>query len=228
MPDPVSFAIQWDAEGQRLYEVGVDRGVLFTKAASGYNPGVAWNGLTAVNENPSGGEPTALWADNMKYLNLLSTEEFGATIEAYTYPDEWAECDGSATITTGVYIGQQTRKPFGFAYRTLIGNDVDSQDHGYKIHLVYNATAKPSSKNYETVNDSPSAITFSYEISTTPVPVTNYKPTAHLVIDSTKADPDLLASFEQMLYGISGTNGSPATLPSPDEVIAHFTTTPSP
>lgn len=222
MPD-VSFAIQWDAEGQRLYEVGVDRGVLYTKAASGYNNGVAWNGLTAVNENPSGGEPTALWADNTKYLNLLSAEEFGATIEAYTYPDEWAECDGSKAAATGVYIGQQTRKPFGFTYRTLIGNDTDSQDHGYKIHLIYNATAKPSSKNYETVNDTPSAITFSYEISTTPVAVTNHKPTAHLVIDSTKADATKLTSFEQMLYGVAGTSGTAATLPSPDEVIAHFT-----
>lgn len=222
MPDE-SFAIQWDAEGQRLYEVGVDRGVLYTKAASGYNNGVAWNGLTAVNENPSGGEPTALWADNTKYLNLLSTEEFGATIEAYTYPDEWAECDGSKAAATGIYIGQQTRKPFGFTYRTLIGNDTDSQDHGYKIHLIYNATAKPSSKNYETVNDSPSAITFSYEISTTPVAVTNHKPTAHLIIDSTKADATKLASFEQTLYGVAGTPGTAATLPSPDEVIAHFT-----
>lgn len=222
MPD-VSFAIQWDAEGQRLYEVGVDRGVLYTKAASGYNNGVAWNGLTAVNENPSGGEPTALWADNTKYLNLLSTEEFGATIEAYTYPDEWAECDGSKAAATGVYIGQQTRKPFGFTYRTLIGNDTDSQDHGYKIHLIYNATAKPSSKNYETVNDSPSAITFSYEISTTPVAVTNHKPTAHLIIDSTKVDSTKLGTFEQMLYGVAGTPGTASTLPSPDEVIAHFT-----
>lgn len=222
MPD-VPFAIQWDAEGQRLYEVGVDRGVLYTKAASGYNNGVAWNGLTAVNENPSGGEPTALWADNTKYLNLLSTEEFGATIEAYTYPDEWAECDGSKAAATGVYIGQQTRKPFGFTYRTLIGNDTDSQDHGYKIHLIYNATAKPSSKNYETVNDSPSAITFSYEISTTPVAVTNHKPTAHLIIDSTKVDSTKLGTFEQMLYGVAGTPGTAATLPSPDEVIAHFT-----
>lgn len=222
MPD-VSFAIQWDAEGQRLYEVGVDRGVLYTKAASGYNDGVAWNGLTAVNENPSGGEPTALWADNTKYLNLLSTEEFGATIEAYTYPDEWAECDGSKAAATGVYIGQQTRKPFGFTYRTLIGNDTDSQDYGYKIHLIYNATAKPSSKNYETVNDSPSAITFSYEISTTPVSVANHKPTAHLIIDSTKVDSIKLTSFEQTLYGVAGTPGTAATLPSPDEVIAHFT-----
>lgn len=222
MPD-VSFAIQWDAEGQRLYEVGVDRGVLYTKAASGYNNGVAWNGLTAVNENPSGGEPTALWADNTKYLNLLSTEEFGATIEAYTYPDEWAECDGSKAAATGVYIGQQTRKPFGFTYRTLIGNDTDSQDHGYKIHLIYNATAKPSSKNYETVNDSPNAITFSYEISTTPVAVTNHKPTAHLIIDSTKVDSTKLGTFEQMLYGVAGTPATAATLPSPDEVIAHFT-----
>lgn len=222
MPD-VSFAIQWDAEGQRLYEVGVDRGVLYTKAASGYNNGVAWNGLTAVNENPSGGEPTALWADNTKYLNLLSTEEFGATIEAYTYPDEWSECDGSKAAAPGVYVGQQTRKPFGFTYRTLIGNDTDSQDHGYKIHLIYNATAKPSSKNYETVNDSPSAITFSYEISTTPVSVTNHKPTAHLIIDSTKVDSIKLTSFEQTLYGVAGTPGTAATLPSPDEVIAHFT-----
>lgn len=222
MPD-VSFAIQWDAEGQRLYEVGVDRGVLYTKATTGYNAGVAWNGLTAVNENPSGGEPTALWADNTKYLNLLSAEEFGATIEAYTYPDAWAECDGSAAVATGVYIGQQVRKPFGFTYRTLIGNDTDSQDHGYKIHLVYNATAKPSSKNYETVNDTPSAITFSYEISTTPVAVTGRKPTAHLIIDSTKVDSAKLTSFEQTLYGVAGTSGTDATLPSPDEVIAHFT-----
>lgn len=226
MPDP-SYVLSWDADGQRLYETGVDRGVLFVKGSSGYGAGVAWNGLTAVTESPSGAEPTALWADNIKYLNLISAEEFAATLEAYTYPDEWYECDGSAAAVAGVYIGQQTRKVFGLAYRTKIGNDVDSNDHGYKIHLVYNATAKPSERAYNTINDSPDAITFSWEISTTPVNVTGHKPTACLTIDSTKVNATKLASFEQILYGTpasGNTEAVPPALPDPDTVIAHFST----
>lgn len=226
MPDP-SYVLNWDADGQRLYETGVDRGVLFVKGSSGYEAGVAWNGLTAVTESPSGAEPTALWADNIKYLNLISAEEFAATLEAYTYPDEWYECDGSAAVATGVYIGQQNRKVFGLAYRTKIGNDVDSNDHGYKLHLVYNATAKPSERGYSTINDSPDAITFSWEISTTPVNVTGHKPTACLTIDSTKVNATKLASFEQILYGTPATGNDsavPPALPDPDTVIAHFST----
>lgn len=224
MSDPV-YALQWDAEGQRLYETGVDRGVLFVKGNSGYGAGVAWNGLTSVSESPSGAEPTALWADNIKYLNLISAEEFGATIEAYTYPDEWAQCDGSAAAQTGVYLGQQGRKVFGLAYRTKVGNDTDSNDHGYKLHLIYNCTAKPSERQYETVNDSPSAITFSWEISTTPVNVSGFKPTACITIDSTKVDATKLASFEQILYGTPASGSDPAVLPAlplPDAVVSHF------
>lgn len=222
MPDPV-YKITWDAEGQHLYETGVDRGVLYVKGTNGYEAGVAWNGLTAVTESPSGAEATALWADNIKYLNLISAEEFAAKIEAYTYPDEFMQCDGSAALKTGVYAGQQGRKLFGLTYRTKIGNDTDGQEHGYKIHLIYNCQASPSEKNYETVNDSPSAITFSWDINTTPVNVTGFKPTACITIDSTKVDAAKLAAFEQTLYGTGGTPGTDAALPSPDQVIAAFT-----
>lgn len=210
-------ALTWDGSGERLYETGVDRGVLYVMSTGGtYGTGVAWNGLTGVTESPSGAEETALYADNIKYVSLYSAEEFGATIEAYTYPDEFEACNGSAELVDGVTIGQQTRKTFGFSYRTLIGNDTDGQNHGYKIHLVYGATASPSEKAYATVNDSPEAVTFSWEITTTPVNVTGMSPTASITIDSTKADPECLAALEAKLYG-SEPSGTP-TLPLPDEV----------
>lgn len=211
--------IVWDQTGERLYETGVKNGVLYVQDSAGkYPKGVAWNGLTNVTESPSGAESTALYADDIKYLNLVSAEEFGGTIEAYMYPDEFAECDGSASIATGVYIGQQNRKTFGFCYRTTIGNDVNSNGHGYKLHLVYGALASPSEKAYETINDSPDAITFSWEFSTTPVNVEGFKPTASITIDSTKADPAKLAALEKILYG-DDTDGE-ARLPLPDEVTS--------
>lgn len=216
--------IVWDQTGERLYETGVDRGVLYPISSTGqYTPGVAWNGLTGVTESPSGAEATDLYADNIKYLSMRSAETFGCTIEAYTYPDEFEQCDGSASLATGVSIGQQARKVFGFCYRTLLGNDVDGQDHGYKLHLVYGATASPSERAYATVNDSPEAITFSWEVSTTPVNVSGFKPTACVTIDSTKADPECLAALEEILYGKdAGAEGTPAAvdprLPLPDEV----------
>lgn len=209
----------WDKTGERLYETGVKQGVLYPMDATGtYPKGVPWNGLTNVTESPSGAEATALYADDIKYLNLMSNEEFGGTIEAYTYPDEFAECDGSASIATGVYIGQQARKTFGFCYRTTIGNDVESNAHGYKLHLVYGALASPSEKAYATINDSPEAITFSWEFSTTPVNVTGFKPTACLTIDSTKVDAEKLAALEKILYGDDADDTAVARLPLPDEV----------
>ena len=215
-------ALVWDQSSERLYETGVDRGVLYPVTNNAYGTGVAWNGLTAVNESPSGAEPSDIYADNIKYLTLRSAETFGATIEAYTYPDEFAECDGSATVATGVTIGQQTRKSFGLCYRTLVGNDTDGQDHGYKLHLIYGCTASPSEKSYQTVNDSPEAITFSWEVSTTPVNVEGHKPTAQLIVDSTKVDAAKLATLEAQLYG--GESSEPK-LPTPAEVIAIFATT---
>lgn len=209
----------WDKTGERLYETGVKQGVLYPMDAKGtYPKGVAWNGLTNVTESPSGAEATALYADDIKYLNLMSNEEFGGTIEAYTYPDEFAECDGSASIATGVYIGQQSRKTFGFCYRTTIGNDVESNAHGYKLHLVYGALASPSEKAYSTINDSPEAVTFSWEFSTTPVNVTGFKPTACLTIDSTKVSAEKLAALEKILYGDDADESAVARLPLPDEV----------
>ena len=215
----------WDKTGERYYETGVKNGVLYPIQPNGtYSKGVAWNGLTAVTESPSGAENTPLYADDIKYLNLVSAEEFGATVEAYTYPDEFAECDGSASIADGVMIGQQARKIFGMSYKTTVGNDVDGNSHGYKLHLIYGATASPSEKAYATINDSPEAITFSWEIATTPVNVTGFKPTASLVIDSTKADPVKLASLEEILYGKDPTNegasdGVDPRLPLPDEIV---------
>ena len=207
----------WDATGERKYETGVRNGVLYVMGEGGtYPKGVAWNGLTAVTESPSGAEATALYADDTKYLNLISAEEFGATIEAYTYPDEFAECDGSATLAAGVTIGQQPRKTFGMSYRTVYGNDVDNESHGYKLHLIYGAVAAPSEKAYATINDSPEAITFSWEVKTTPVNVTGHKPTASLTIDSTKVDQAKLAKIEEILYG---TESVEARLPLPDEII---------
>ena len=205
----------WDQAGERYYETGVKMGVLYVQSAGAYPKGVAWNGLTAVTESPSGAEATPLYADDIKYLNLMSAEEFGATIEAYTYPDEFAECDGSAALATGVYIGQQARKTFGLCYRTSLGNDTDGADHGYKLHMIYGALAAPSEKAYATINDSPEAITFSWEVTTTPVNVTDHKPTACVTIDSTKVDKEKLAALETILYG---GGEAEARLPLPDEI----------
>lgn len=211
----------WDQTGERLYETGVKKGVLYVQDSGGtYPKGVVWNGLTTVTESPSGAEATPLYADDIKYLNLMSTEELGGTIEAYTYPDEFAECDGSASIATGVLIGQQPRKTFGMAYTTTLGNDVDSNAHGYKLHLIYGALASPSEKSYSTINDSPEAITFSWEFSTTPVNVAGFKPTANIVIDSTKTTPEKLTALEKILYGDTETE---ARLPLPDEVASIMT-----
>lgn len=215
--------IVWDKTGERLYETGVKQGVFYLQNEDGqYANGVAWNGLTAVTESPSGAEPNPLYADDIKYLELFSTEEFGATVECYTYPDEFAQCDGSAQLAPGVSIGQQERKSFGLCYRTTLGNDVKGNEYGYKLHIIYGAKAAPSEKGYTTINDSPEAITFSYEITTTPVNVTNHKPTASLTIDSTKADPDKLKDIEDILYGGTETE---ARLPLPDEVLEIITAT---
>ena len=213
----------WDKTGDRFYETGVKQGVLYIPTDGVYSKGVAWNGLTAVTESPSGAEATALYADDIKYLNLLSTEEFGATIEAYTYPDEFAACDGSAELTKGVTIGQQKRSTFGLCYKTTIGNDTDGNDHGYKLHIIYGALATPSEKAYSTINDSPDAVTFSWEITTTPVNVAGQKPTASLVIDSTKADKTKLEALEVILYGkdptsVEAQDGVEPRLPLPDEI----------
>lgn len=208
--------IVWDKSGKRLYETGVKNGVLYIQDETGaYNKGVAWNGLTAVTESPSGAEATPLYADDIKYLELFSAEEFGATIEAYTYPEEFEACDGSASLGTGVTIGQQDRKTFGLCYRTVLGNDVKSNEYGYKLHLIYGAKAAPSEKGYQTINDSPEAITFSWEVTTTPVNVAGFKPTASVTIDSTKIDAAKLKTIEDMLYG---TESVEAKLPLPDEL----------
>ena len=209
--------IVWDKTGERFYETGVDHAVLYPIDAEGlYNGGVAWNGITAINESPSGAEPNNLYADNIKYLVLVGAEDFGLTIEAYTYPDEWEECDGSAEIAPGVIAGQQNRKVFGLSYRTKLGNDVDGQDHGYKLHLVYGGLASPSERGYQTVNDSPEPINPSWEVTTTPVDVPGFKPTARLIITSTKADPAKLAALETILYG---SEEAEPRLPLPEEVI---------
>lgn len=205
----------WDQTGERLYETGVKMGVLYVQEAGAYPKGVAWNGLTAVTESPSGAEPTALYADDTKYLNLMSNEEFGGTIEAYTYPEEFGVCDGTAALADGVYLGQQPRKTFGLCYRTVIGNDTENNDHGYKLHLIYGALASPSEKAYNTINDSPEAITFSWEFSTTPVSVNGFKPTSCITIDSTKVDAEKLATLEAALYG---SESEEAKLPLPNEV----------
>lgn len=208
----------WDKSGEKFYETGISNGVLYLINPQGlYTPGVAWNGLTSVSESPSGAEPNALYADNIKYLNLYSAEEFGATIEAFTYPDEFAICDGSAALAAGVRLGQQSRKTFGLAYKTLFGNDIDGQDYAYKLHLIYGCMASPSEKQYQTVNDSPDAITFSWEISTTPVNVTGFKPTSCITIDSDKVPADKLAQLEDILFGTAATD---PRLPLPDEVAS--------
>lgn len=210
----------WDQSGQRFYETGVKMGVLYVQDSSGaYPKGVAWNGLTAVNETPSGAEATPLYADDIKYLNLRSAEDFGATIEAYTYPEEFEACDGSAELAPGVKIGQQARNAFGLCYRTVVGNDIAGNDFGYKLHIIYGATAAPSEKAYATINDSPEAITFSWEVNCTPVEVEGFKPTASLVIDSTKVDAEKLAALEAKLYGDESTE---AMLPLPAEIAAIF------
>ena len=206
----------WDETGKRFYETGVKQGVLYVQEGGKYEKGVAWNGLTAVTESPSGAEATPLYADDIKYLNLMSAEEFGATIEAYTYPDEFAACDGSAELAPGVTVGQQARKTFGLCYRTTLGNDTDNNKYGYKLHLIYGAMAAPSEKAYATINDSPEAITFSWEVTTTPVSVEGFEPTACITIDSTKVDKDKLAALEAELYG---TESKEARLPLPNEIL---------
>lgn len=209
--------IVWDKTGELFYETGVDRAVLYPISSAGlYNKGVPWNGITGITESPSGAEPNNLYADNIKYLVLVGAEDFGLTVECYTYPDEWEECDGSAEIAPGVVAGQQNRKVFGLSYRTKLGNDVDGQDHGYKLHLVYGGLASPSERGYQTVNDSPEPINPSWEITTTPVDVPGYKPTARLIITSTKVDPAKLKALEDILYG---TEDQDARLPLPEEVI---------
>ena len=220
--------IVWDQTGERLYETGVKNGVLYPQSAEGkYPKGVAWNGLTAVTESPSGAEPTALYADDIKYLNLYSAEEFAATIEAYTYPEEFALCDGSASLAEGVMIGQQLRKAFGLCYRTALGNDVLGDGYGYKLHIIYGGMASPSEKGYSTINDSPEAITFSWEVNTTPVAVEGFKPTASITIDSTKVNASALKSLEEILYGKNptsegGADGTDPRLPLPDEIAEIF------
>lgn len=218
-----SKRLVWDQTGEKLYETGVKNGVLYPQSSEGTYPlGVAWNGLISVTESPSGAEKTPLYADDIKYVNLISAEEFGATIEAYTYPDEFAQSDGSAELSPGVTIGQQARKPFGMVYTTTIGNDVDSNDHGYKLHIIYGALASPSEKPYSSINDSPEAITFSWEVTTTPVPVAGHKPTASITIDSTKVDSVKLAALENILYG---SDSADARLPLPDEIKTLMATT---
>lgn len=208
----------WDKTGERFYETGVKNGVLYIPDETGaYNTGVAWNGLTAVTESPSGAEATALYADDIKYLNLMSAEEFGATIEAYTYPEEFAQCNGEAALAAGIVIGQQARKTFGLCYRTAVGNDLVGSDFGYKLHLIYGCLAAPSERAYATINDSPEAITFSWEITTTPVEVAGFKPTATIVIDSTKVGAEKMTALEAVLYGGESTE---AKLPLPAEIIA--------
>ena len=223
MPEHINL-LNWDAIGERTYETGVDRGVLYLLDSNGaYSSGFAWNGLTTVTESPSGAEPNAIYADNMKYLNIYSAEEFGASVEAYTYPEEFELCDGSANIADGVSLGQQDRRTFGMCYRTRIGNDVDGDSHGYKLHLMYGCRATPSERAYNTVNDSPEAIAFSWEISTTPVTVTGHKATSLITIDSTKADPDKLAALEAILYGTAASGSVEAVaarLPLPDEIAS--------
>ena len=215
----------WDQVGQKTYETGTDHAVLFPMQNDGtYGNGVAWNGITGFTESPSGAENTDLWADNIKYVSLRSAEDYGATIEAYTYPDEFKPCIGEAEVATGVNLGQQKRRAFGFSVRTTVGNDTMMDSYGYKIHIVYGATASPSERAYQTINDSPEAITFSWELTTTPVPITatgfeNFKPTASIIIDSTKVDATKLKTLEDKLYG---TDNAEPTLPTPDWIITNF------
>lgn len=214
--------LHWDEQGEKLYETGIKKCVLYPlNSENAYTPGVAWNGISSVSESPSGAEANAIYADDVKYLNLYSAEELGATIEAYMYPDEWEECDGSAELAEGVVLGQQNRKTFGLCYRTTLGNDTDGNDYGYKLHLLYGCKASPSERQYSTINDSPEAISFSWTITTTPVNVTGYKPTSVITIDSTKfKTPEKaakLAALEAILYG---TENADPRLPLPDEIKA--------
>lgn len=215
--------IVWDAVGERLYNTGVDRGVLYPISTGTYPAGYAWNGLTTVTESPTGGEANPFYADNIKYLNLMSREEFAGSIEAFTYPKEFGACDGSATPTPGVLIDQQARIQFGLAYRVLIGNDVDGDSHGYQLHLVWGALATPTEKAHATINDTPEPVQFSWDFTTTPVVTTGFRPISHMVLDSNKVDPALLTAFEVILYGVAGTPGTPARLPLPAEVITLMT-----
>lgn len=214
----------WDAAGERFYETGIEKGVLYPIDVNGaYPAGYAWNGLISFNLAPSGAEATALWADNIKYLTLMSAEEMGGTLEAYTYPDEFAECDGSIEPVLGVKVSQQTRKRFALCWKTKVGNDTEGEDHGYLIHLLYGCLASPSEKSFQTINDSPEAITFSWEITTTPPAITTYKPTSYLCIDSRTADATKLAAFEDIIYGVSLPVPIVARMPLPDEVITLMT-----
>lgn len=231
MPTP-SFLLEWDKAGERLYETGVDRVVLYpirdtiTDPTDPYDAGVAWNGVTSISQSASGGEPTPLWADNIKYLNLMSAEEASLSIEAYTYPEEFEECDGTRSIVAGATIGQQARKMFGICYRTLIGNDQKQTDYGYKLHIVYGCLASPSERSYATVNDSPEAISFSWSVTTTPVEVSGFKPTSIVTIDSTVTTAAKLAALEAILYGTPASGGSsavPAKLPLPAEIVTTLT-----
>jgi len=231
MPTP-SFFLEWDKAGERLYETGVDRVVLYpirdtiTDPTDPYDAGVAWNGVTTISQSASGGEPTPLWADNIKYLNLMSAEEASLSIEAYTYPDEFEECDGSRSIATGATIGQQARKIFGICYRTLLGNDQKQSDYGYKLHIVYGCLASPSERSYATVNDSPEAISFSWSVTTTPIEVSGFKPTSIVTIDSTVTTAAKLAALEAILYGTPASDGSAAVsakLPLPAEIVTTLT-----
>jgi hypothetical protein len=218
----MAHVIEWDKTGERFYETGTKHVVLYVRDNTGAYPGgVAWNGVTAITESPSGAEATPLWADDIKYLNMISAEEFGATIEAYTYPDEFMACDGTGELAVGVFAGQQARKAFGLSYRTLLGNDTENNDYGYKLHLMYGALAAPSERGYESINDSPDAITFSWELTTTPVEAGNFRPVSTITIDSTKVDPEKLAAFEDILYGVDDPRTQPR-LPLPDEVAAFF------
>lgn len=223
MPE-VTYALEWDKDGERYYETGVKRGVLYPKTGenNAYAEGVVWNGLTSVSETPEGGDANDMWADDIKYASLRSVETFGGTIEAYTYPDEFEVCDGTASPANGVKLGQQPRKPFGFCYRTSVGSDTDTAMEAYKLHIVYGATASPSEKTYETINDSPEGMTFSWEFDTVPVPVAGYKPVSLITIDSRTADSAKLAALEQILYGTPAqgqTDAVPARLPLPDEIL---------
>ena len=226
-----TFALEWDRPGERIYETGVDRVVLYpikdtiSDQTDPYDKGVAWNGVTSISQSASGGEASPLWADNIKYLNLVSAEEASLSIEAYTYPEEFEACDGTRELVTGATIGQQPRKMFGISYRTLVGNDQQQTDHGYKIHLVYGCLASPSDRSYATVNDSPEAISFSWSVTTTPIEVTGFKPTSVIIVDSTKTTAAKIAALENILYGTSGGSGSSANakLPLPAAVITALT-----
>nr|DAH12803.1 MAG TPA: tail tube protein [Caudoviricetes sp.] len=211
--------LTWDDSGERTYETGVKMGVLYPQTSGAYPKGIAWNGLTSVTESPSGAESNPQYADDIKYLDLYSAEEFGATINAFTYPDEFSACDGSAELVKGAYIGQQNRQSFGLCYRTTLGNDTEGNEYGYKLHIIYGAKASPSEKAYNTINDSPEAIEFSWELTTTPVKVTGHKPTANLIIDSTKVNKEKLTALEDILYGKDGSGSADARLPLPDEIF---------